>query len=410
MLMSGSSSRKRRLPHRIPFAARGQRRICESSPPTGRAGRHAGLPIVPIRRVLPRAPRGRCDPPAPLCADPAREPLQLPFRANSIAADAQNRIMIPPPPSGEAMRAAKRLVLSFLAAALCPQPALAQAAPAPVPELVLPPIEVIAPTPLLGSGVDRAKVPAETSVLTSQDITRTGPANALGALNQQVPGAALDSMSGNPFQPSLFYHGFQASPLQGNQQGLAVYVNGERFNQPFGDTVNWDLIPNQAIDRLNLVGSNPVFGLNALGGSVAVQMKNGFTYHGGEIDLLGGSFGKYQGEFQYGLQSGNVATYVAAGGLHEDGWRQTQSSDLANFFGDIGWRGNRGELHASVTAADDRLNQPGTTPVQLLAVNPAAVFTAPNLITNRYANLNVTGRDDISDRTSLQGNIYYDSF
>ena len=308
------------------------------------------------------------------------------------------------------MRSAGWLILLVLAAVLPPRPVLAQAAPAPGAELILPPIEVIAPTPLLGSGVDRGKVPAETSVLTGQDITRNGPANALGALNQMAPGAALTSASGNPFQPSLFYHGFQASPLQGTPQGLAVYINGARFNQPFGDTVDWDLIPDLAIDRMNLLGANPVFGLNALGGSLAVQMKNGFTYHGGEVDLLGGSFGKYQGEFQYGRQSGSVATYVAASGLHEDGWRQTQSSDIANFFGNIGWRGTRGELHLDVIAANNRLNQPGATPVQLLAVNPAAVFTAPNLVTNRYARINLTGSGDISDRTSLQGDLYYDYF
>ncbi|HZU88499.1 MAG TPA: TonB-dependent receptor [Stellaceae bacterium] len=300
--------------------------------------------------------------------------------------------------------------LSVFAVLPYPRPALAQTAPVPSAELILPPVEVIAPTPLLGSGIDRAKVPAETDVLTGQDITRGGNANALRALNQTSPGVTLDQASGNPFQPSLFYHGFQASPLQGTPEGLAVYVNGARFNQPFGDTVEWSLIPDLAIDRMNLLGSNPVFGLNALGGALAVEMKNGFTYHGGEIDLSGGSFGKYQGEFQYGLQSGDVAAYVAASGLHEDGWRQTQSSDIANFFGDIGWRGARGELHLDVIAADNRLNNPGTTPVQLLAVNPAAVFTAPNLITNKYARINLTGRGDVSDRTSLQGDVYYDYF
>ena len=145
-------------------------------------------------------------------------------------------------------------------------------------------------------------------------------------------------------------------------------MNGARFNQPFGDTVDWDLLPDLAIDRLNVVGSNPVFGLNALGGAVAVQMKNGFTYHGAEIDLLSGSFAKYQGQFQYGVESGNVAGYVAANGLQEGGWRDVQSSQLRNFFGDLGWRGERGEFHIDViTAANNRLNQPGTTPIQQLA-------------------------------------------
>src|ERR1700751_415981 len=148
--------------------------------------------------------------------------------------------------------------------------------------LTLPPVEVVGATPLLGTGVDRDKVPAQTHVLTDQDISRNGYRQALRALNEDVPGVTLDAAAGNPFQPNLLYHGFLASPLQGNPQGLAVYLNGARFNQPFGDTVNWDLLPDLAIDRIDLVGSNPVFGLNALGGALSVRTKNGFTYQGGE--------------------------------------------------------------------------------------------------------------------------------
>jgi iron complex outermembrane recepter protein len=301
--------------------------------------------------------------------------------------------------------AAPALVPALLSPAAAQDYSTGSPAAAPI---TLPTIEVVGATPLLGSGVDRNKVPAQTQVLTAPDITRDGNANALRALNEQVPGVSLDAAAGNPFQPSLFYHGFQASPLQGNPQGLAVYLNGARFNQAFGDTVNWDLIPDLAIERMNLVGSNPVFGLNALGGALSVQMKNGFTYHGTETDALGGSFGKYQGESQYGVQSGNVAAYIATSGLHEGGWRDLQSSDLGNLYGDLGWRGDRGEVHVNLTAAQTRLNGPGTSPVELLAVNPAAQFTAPNLITNDYAQVNLSGTYNVSDDTSLQGNLYYD--
>jgi len=277
-------------------------------------------------------------------------------------------------------------------------------------ELTLPAVEVVGATPLLGSGVDRNKVPAETHVLTDQDISRNGYPQALRALNEDVPGVTLDAAAGNPFQPNLIYHGFLASPLQGNPQGLAVYLNGVRFNQPFGDTVNWDLIPDLAIDRMDLVGSNPVFGLNALGGALSVRMKNGFTYQGGELDLLGGSFAHYQGNLQYGVQNDNVAAYAAATGLHEGGWRDLQSSNIGNFYGDLGWRGYGGEVHINVTAAQTRLNGPGTSPVELLAVDPRAQFTAPNLITNKYTQVNLTGSYDINDTTSLQGLAYYTYF
>jgi iron complex outermembrane recepter protein len=301
---------------------------------------------------------------------------------------------------------AAALAATLLCAAAAAQDFSTSPAPG-APPVTLPPVEVIGATPLLGSGVDRDKVPAETHVLTDQDIGRNGYPQALRALNENVPGVTLDAAAGNPFQPNLLYHGFLASPLQGNPQGLAVYLNGARFNQPFGDTVNWDLIPDLAIDRIDVVGSNPVFGLNALGGALSVRMKNGFTYQGGELDLLGGSFAHYQGNLQYGVQSGNVAAYVAATGLHEGGWRDRQSSNLGNFYGDLGWRGNRGEVHINVTAAQTRLNGPGTSPVDLLAVAPSAQFTAPNLITNKYSQVNLTGSYDITDTTSLQGLAYH---
>ena len=171
------------------------------------------------------------------------------------------------------------------------------------------------------------------------------------------------------FQPTLFYHGFAASALQGTPQGLAVYVNGMRFNQPFGDTVDWDLIPDIAIDRINLVGSNPVFGLNALGGAVNVQLKNGFTYQGFEGDLSGGSFGQVQGEFQYGKQIGNVCDLcrrhrAAPGRLARSAIDRICRTSTAISAG----AASAPKLHLNVTAAHSILNGPGTSPVELLAV------------------------------------------
>jgi iron complex outermembrane recepter protein len=285
--------------------------------------------------------------------------------------------------------------------------AVAQTAP---PVISLPPVEVIGASPLIGSGIDRNTVPAETQVLNSNDLKREGTPNLVNSLNQQVGGVTLNSGSGNPFQPTFFYHGYAASPLQGTPQGLAVYVNGVRFNQAFGDTVDWDLIPNIAIDKVNIEGSNPVFGLNALGGSVNIQLKNGFTWQGFEGDVSGGSFGQVQGEFQYGLQAGDTSTYVAGTVLHQNGWRDLQSSNLQNIYGDIGWRGSGSELHLNLTGAHSVLNGPGTSPVQLLAVDPGAQFTAPNQISNQYGAVSMTGDFSLSDTTSIQAVTYYRYF
>ena len=92
---------------------------------------------------------------------------------------------------------------------------------------VLPPVTVVGVSPLIGSGIDRNTVPAETQVLNADDLRRQGTPDLANALNQQVGGSLVSiPASGNPFQPTFFYHGFAASPLQGTPQGLAVYVNG----------------------------------------------------------------------------------------------------------------------------------------------------------------------------------------
>jgi outer membrane receptor protein involved in Fe transport len=280
------------------------------------------------------------------------------------------------------------------------------------PSIPLPPVTFIGTSPLIGSGVDRDSVPAETNVLKRDDLTRGGTTtpDAVRALNEQVGGVNLDSASGNPYQPTMFYHGFEASALQGTPQGLAVYVNGVRFNAAFGDTVNFDLLPELAIDQINLEGSNPVFGLNALGGALNVQLKNGFTYNGGDIDFHGGSFGSFGGDFQFGKNRGNTAMYVAVSGLHQDGWRDLQSSDLENFYGDIGWRGNAGELHFNTLLANSRLNGPGTSPVELLAADRSAQFTGPNAIYNTFMQLSLSGNADLSDTVSIQAATYYNNF
>ena len=274
----------------------------------------------------------------------------------------------------------------------------------------LPPIEVVAPSPLLGTGLDRNLVPAQTNVLAAPDLRREGMPQLVRSLEREVGSVSTVSASGNPFQPTLFYRGFMASPLQGVPQGLAVYVNGMRFNQPFGDTVYWDLIPDVAIDRVNLEGSNPVFGLNALGGSVNVRLKDGFGFKGTEAAVAAGSFGHVQGEFQFGHQADGVAAYFAGSALHQNGWRDLQSSDIQNVFSDFGWRGAHAELHLNVTAANSALNGPGTAPVQLLAAVPSAQFTAPNSIANTYAAINLSGNLELGDTLSLQALAYYRYF
>jgi outer membrane receptor protein involved in Fe transport len=269
------------------------------------------------------------------------------------------------------------------------------------------PIDVIAAAPLAGFNIDRDKLPYQVQSLDRDALSRNGVPDALGTLNDQMPSLMLDQAQDNPYQPNLLYHGFEASPLVGDAQGLAVYVNGSRFNQPFGDTTNWDLIPDIAIDQLDIIDTNPVFGLNSLGGAMSVQLKNGFHYHGGELTIFGGSFGKLQGSFQYGQESHDTAVYIALQEENENGWREHSPSHVRQLYGDIGWRGPASELHLNIIGADNTLVGNGTTPVELLAVDRSAIFTYPDQTQNRYARVQLSGTVAISDSMSVQANGYY---
>ena len=287
-------------------------------------------------------------------------------------------------------------------------PAMAQTpAAADVPADVPVDMEVVVTAPMTGSEAGRGKVPVNTGILRREDLQRTGPASALRALDERIGNVTLNQAQGNEFQPNLLYRGFEASPLAGNAQGLAVYLNGTRFNQPFGDTVNWDLIPDSAVDRIEVAGPNPAFGLNALGGAITVKLKDGFTYHGAQLELSGGSFGRIQGSAQYGVQSGNTAAYVAGSALNEDGWRDHSPSQLRQIYGDVGHRGDKAEVHVNLAGATNNLVGNGTTPVELLAASRSAVFTYPDETRNRYLRLTTTGSYEVNDRISLQATAYY---
>src|SRR5882757_1554390 len=201
------------------------------------------------------------------------------------------------------------LAVPAIAALLSPGAALAQ------DSAVLPEIQVISTSPLSGVGIDREKVPALVQTVTADDFARTYSPNLTETLFQRIPGVSTSDQQGNSFQTDIRYRGFVASPVPGQPQGIAVYMNGIRVNEAFGDTVNFDFIPTNAVDRADVQSNNPVFGLNALGGALNLQMKNGFNYHGFEGEILGGSYRRLSSSMQFGKQIDEVALYIAAQGL-----------------------------------------------------------------------------------------------
>ena len=269
-------------------------------------------------------------------------------------------------------------------------------------------VDVVGVTPLAGAGIDRERVPAVISRIESSAVTDRGASSLADTLNESFGAITLEGTTTNPFQPTLRFRGFTASPLLGLPQGVAVYQNGVRINEPFGDTVQFELLPQFAVDEVQLsAGADPAFGLNAMGGALALQLKNGFTHTGFRGALSGGAFGRAEATAEYGANDGSWAFYGGASHFTEDGWRAQSPSRVTQAFADVGYRSGGIDAGVSVTFADTELNGNGPAPVELLDVDRAAVFTFPDITDNRLAF--VQGRANVaaSDVWSLQATGYY---
>ena len=274
-------------------------------------------------------------------------------------------------------------------------------------EMELETIEVVGVTPLHGSGIAAEAYPANVQMLGSEAVAEGGM-DLTDTLNRRMGSVSLNAAQNNPLQPDLQYRGFTASPLLGLPQGIAVYVDGVRQNSVFGDTVHWDTLPQHTYDSINLIpGSNPLFGLNTLGGALSLRSKNGFDYDGNQALLKMGSFGRWALEAQSGGSEGDWAYYLALGVLEEDGWRDYSPSKTKNFFGKVSRHTDLTRFDLGVNLADSDLVGNGATPVQLLEEDRTAIFTRPDRTENEQFALTFNGDTTLGEQVLLVGNAFY---
>ncbi|MCX4187802.1 TonB-dependent receptor [Methylophaga sp. OBS4] len=269
-------------------------------------------------------------------------------------------------------------------------------------------IEVIGTTPMHGVGLPADEIPANIQSANAEDIERVQALDLSDFMNKTLGSVSLNQAQNNPFQPDLKFRGFTASPLVGNSQGLSVYMDGIRINEPFGDAVNFELIPESAIASMNLIpGSNPVFGLNTLGGALSIQTKNGFTHQGHSLEAYTGSFGRDSGTIESGGSDGNFAYFVTGSITKEDGWRDESPSRVEQFFSNLSYANEDTTLDLGITAVDSDLNGNGASPVELVAQDREAVFTHPDNTQNELRMFTLNGSHWLNETTMLSANTYY---
>jgi outer membrane receptor protein involved in Fe transport len=302
-------------------------------------------------------------------------------------------------------------VIGVAAAALPPVASAGDTAVAvpsnPATAQELPQVTVIGNTPLAGLGLPLNQIPANVQTAASRDMQRQQTLGIADYLNNSFSGVNVSESADNPFQLDINYHGFTASPLLGTPEGLSVYVDGVRVNESFGDTVNWDLIPQSAISTVTLMsGSNPVFGLNTLGGALSVRTKSGHDNPGSAFEAYGGSFGRRAFEGETGGDFGKLDYFLTGNYFDESGWRDNSPTRLWQGFAKVGWQNDRTDLDLSYTYADTSLYGNGAVPLSLFDFRRQTSYT-PDFTQNLLNFVNLTATQFLTDKLLLSANTYY---
>ncbi|MTV41804.1 TonB-dependent receptor [Duganella radicis] len=259
-------------------------------------------------------------------------------------------------------------------------------------------VNVVGVAPLPGLGIDRDRLPYQVQTASAAAMSLGAGQNAAEFMARSLAGVNANEISGSPFQNDLTFRGFRASPVLGSSQGISVYLDGVRVNEPFGDVVNWDMLPEAAIANVLLTpGSNPLFGLNTLGGALALSTKSGRSHAGLEGGVSAASNGQRRTDLAYGYDSGRQwHAFVAATGFSDRGWRERSDGNLGNLYAKLDGIAGDNEWSIALLAGRSRLIGNGLLPDELYAADRRAVYTSPDETRNRLRQLvfNVIHRFD----------------
>ena len=271
-------------------------------------------------------------------------------------------------------------------------------------------INVFSPGPLPSIGINQNIIPGFVQVIKSQDISEQPGVSLSDYLVNNTQGFSITEVGGNPWQPDLQFRGYSAGSIAGNPIGLSVYVDGVRENQPFSDVMLWDTVPMWAMSGTQVVaGSNPIYGLNTLGGALALQTKNGKLFNKGTISATAGSWDRSSGLIEYGgvLEDSNIDYYFGYNHTSENGWRDYSPSHLNQAFAKLGKDYENGRVELSYTGAHNNLIGNGLVPGFMLGADNSDVNTVPDLTENRYHKLNLGVTQYIDETTMFSANAYY---
>ena len=275
---------------------------------------------------------------------------------------------------------------------------------------VAPDVDIISVSPVQGSGLSIDRVPGKIQTLSRDQLGKKKNFSITETLNRESTGISLFNLNSSPMQNDINFRGYVGGPLLGTAQSIAVYQNGMRINESFGEVVQWDLVPDFATHSMQIFsGGDPIFGQNAIGGAITMEMKNGFNFQGANLTTSAGNYARTNEVLEYGQKLENLGIYIGANFNYDKGWRDHSESYLNTLFGDVRYRPDDDtELFVNFGQAYTDLRGNGAVPVTLMDLEGRdAVYTYPDNTHNKNYYANFGGNHFVNNRLSLQGNIYY---
>ncbi|AKR42653.1 TonB-dependent receptor domain-containing protein [Methylophilus sp. TWE2] len=261
--------------------------------------------------------------------------------------------------------------------------------------------------PLPGLGLTKEEIPGNVQSISAKEIKEAHSLSLTDLMNRKLQSVTVNDYQGNPFQMDVQYRGFTAGPQIGMPQGLSVFLDGIRVNEPFGDVVNWDMIPMNALAGVDVFpGSNPIFGLNTLGGAFSLKTKDGFNNAGVDADVLTGSFGRKQLQVEGGWNNGTIGLFAAGNFFMEDGWRKNSPSKVNQLFTKASFRGEKLDLNLSTLLVANDLVGNGLIPSEMYDRSRNDIFSAPDETKNRLQQFQLSGSYFVNDNFTITGQVY----
>ena len=290
-------------------------------------------------------------------------------------------------------------LLTALAAAMAAHAAAGAAEPA-----LMATVEIVGTAPIAGLGIERKLLPYVVQAASGERIGQAHTANLADYLARSFNGINVNEISGSPFQNDVTYRGFRASPVLGTAQGISVYLDGVRVNEPFGDVVNWDMLPESALASVQLVpGSNPVYGLNTLGGALALSGKSGASHPGTEAELSVTDAGRRRFDLAHGAgRAGGWHSFIGATLFDDQGWRAHSQGKLGNVYLKLG----AGGWNVALRGGRSRLRGNGLLPDAMAALDRRASYTFPDETRNRLLQATFNASHRFDDATEVSALVY----